>query len=314
MKSFIHKLFRKKKKLITHSGSFHADDIFAAATLSIYLKREGIPFEIIRTRDEELIIRGDYVFDIGGVYNPDLNRFDHHQEGGAGKRENGIPYAAFGLVWKKFGPKLCQGNLRVSDEIDRKLVQLIDAIDNGVNLSKTTYFYEGIYDYGIHSIIAAYHNTWDNALDEKERYQNFIYLVSFFEDLLIHEIHGTEKRFEILELIEESYRKSENKEIIEVPYHIGVSEMVQALHKYKEVLFVVAKSNKHWKVMAMRKDPSSFSNRKSLPASWAGKRDKELQEATGVSDAIFCHNERWLAIAKTRLGAKQLAELALLGD
>lgn len=36
------------------------------------------------------------VVDIGGVYDLETNHFDHHQIGGAGKRENGIPYAAIG--------------------------------------------------------------------------------------------------------------------------------------------------------------------------------------------------------------------------
>ena len=76
------------KKLITHNGSFHADDIFACATLSLMLEKAGEKFEVIRTRDEEIIKTGDYVFDVGGIYDENLNRFDHHQTGGAGIRGN----------------------------------------------------------------------------------------------------------------------------------------------------------------------------------------------------------------------------------
>ena len=39
----------------------------------------------------------DIVIDVGGQYDPDAGRFDHHQRGGAGERENGIPYSSFGL-------------------------------------------------------------------------------------------------------------------------------------------------------------------------------------------------------------------------
>ncbi len=304
-------IFKRKKKVVTHSGSFHADDIFAAATLSLYFKKNKIKFKIERTRDEKLIREADYVFDVGGVYDPEINRFDHHQIGGAGERENGIPYAAFGLVWKKFGPLLCEGNEEVVQDIDRKLAQPIDAIDNGISISKPLE-YGGIYEYGIHGIISAYQNTWKDALNEERRYRHFLKLVSFFEDVLAHEIEHSKNRIEILEIIEDAYQKAENKEIIVVPYHIGVGEMVQGLHKYKEVLYVVARSNKNWKVMAMRKDPSTFSNRKSLPEAWAGKRGEELQKVTGVSDAVFCHNALWLVVAKTKLGAMQLAELALI--
>ncbi|PIZ87309.1 hypothetical protein COX93_01400, partial [Candidatus Nomurabacteria bacterium CG_4_10_14_0_2_um_filter_30_12] len=55
-----------KIKLITHNGSFHSDDIFATATLSLLLEKRGESFEIIRTRDEEIIKNGDYIFDVGG--------------------------------------------------------------------------------------------------------------------------------------------------------------------------------------------------------------------------------------------------------
>ena len=40
----------KKIIIATHSGSFHADDLFAVATLSLLLGKENI--EVIRTRDE----------------------------------------------------------------------------------------------------------------------------------------------------------------------------------------------------------------------------------------------------------------------
>jgi len=124
---------KSTKTLVTHNGSFHADDIFACATLALLLEGKGEQFEIIRTRDEEIIKSGDYVFDVGGVHDEEKNRFDHHQKGGAGKRDNGIEYASFGLVWKKFGIGLC-GDQKAVDLIDEKLVAPIDAFDNGLDL------------------------------------------------------------------------------------------------------------------------------------------------------------------------------------
>lgn len=303
---------KRKKKVVTHSGSFHADDIFACATLSLYFKKNNMKYSLKRTRDEKIIEKADYVFDVGGIYNPEKNRFDHHQPGGAGKRDNDIPYAAFGLVWKEFGPILCGGNQEIVDDIDRRLVQPIDAIDNGISISESSEC--GLYEYGIYGIVSAYQNTWKEVFDIKKQFNNFMTLVSFFESVLELEIKRAKDRLELIDLIEESYQKSENKEIIEIPYHVGVGPMVQALHKYKEVLYVIAKSNKNWKVMAMRKNPCTFENRKSLPLAWAGKRREELQKITGVSDAVFCHNGLWLVVAESRLGAWQLAELALIDE
>lgn len=72
----------KKLKIITHSGKFHADEVFATAVLEILLGKDKV--EIIRSRDNSVIDSGDYVVDVGGVYDPKTNRFDHHQEERAG--------------------------------------------------------------------------------------------------------------------------------------------------------------------------------------------------------------------------------------
>ena len=74
---------------LTHSGKFHADDVFASALLRICYP--GI--EIRRTFEIPEGFDG-LIFDIGG------GRFDHHQTG-APVRPNGVPYAAFGLLWRE---------------------------------------------------------------------------------------------------------------------------------------------------------------------------------------------------------------------
>ena len=85
--------------IATHNGNFHADDVFSIAAL----KNIFPAFNLVRTRDLEVIGKADVVIDVGGIYDPETGRFDHHQRGGAGERENGIPYSSFGLVWKKYG-------------------------------------------------------------------------------------------------------------------------------------------------------------------------------------------------------------------
>ena len=83
--------------------------------------------------------------------------------------------------------------------------------------------------------------------------------------------------------------------------------------RYMESLIAVFPSSQDgmWHVKTMRDNPHSFQSRIDLPESWAGKRDLELVEATGVSDAVFCHRGRFLAVAKSKEGAMKLAGLAL---
>lgn len=128
----------KKIRIITHNGNFHPDELFAVATFLLYLDLSNDKYEIIRTRDPEMFKTADYLLDLGSIYDSEINRFDHHQTGGAGKRSNGIPYATFGLVWKKFGKLICQSE-EVANRLDEKLVQSIDADDNGVALFTPTH-------------------------------------------------------------------------------------------------------------------------------------------------------------------------------
>lgn len=301
-------LLKKKKTIVAHNGSFHADDIFACAILSLYLDTQKQRYRIIRTRDEEIIQSADYVVDVGGVHDDETNRFDHHQPGGAGKRDNGIPYASFGLVWRKFGPLLVDNEEIVTD-IDRRIAQPIDAIDNGISISEPTDL--GLCDYGTYGIIGAYQNTWKEAGDVRMQLKNFINLVEFFKGIIQREIDRSAHRLEMLDVIQEIYDGAENKEILEIPYHVTVGSLIRVLDKHKEVMFIVCKSNTNWKALAMRKEACSFENRKSLPASWGGKRGSELAKETGVEDALFCHNALWMAVASSKEGAHRLAKIAL---
>jgi len=84
------------------------------------------------------------------------------------------------------------------------------------------------------------------------------------------------------------------------------------LKKIKEPIYVVEPGSMRgeWKVTCVRDNPRDFTNRKDLPKEWAGKRDTELVQITGVKDAVFCHNKLFTAYAKSKEGAIKLAELA----
>ena len=66
----------KTTKIVTHNGTFHADDVLAVATLAHNL---GSDIEIVRTRDPKIIDDADIVVDVGGKYDGQ-KYFDHHQD------------------------------------------------------------------------------------------------------------------------------------------------------------------------------------------------------------------------------------------
>ncbi|MCP5078559.1 MAG: MYG1 family protein, partial [Psychromonas sp.] len=55
------------KTIVTHDGNFHADDVFSIAALKCVFPS----FNLIRTRDAEIIKQGDIVLDVGGEYDPE---------------------------------------------------------------------------------------------------------------------------------------------------------------------------------------------------------------------------------------------------
>lgn len=71
----------------THNGTFHADEVFSVALLAIYAESNSgtkglgsrFPFEIIRTRDPNILSTCDIIVDVGGVYDHPSKRYDHHQ-------------------------------------------------------------------------------------------------------------------------------------------------------------------------------------------------------------------------------------------
>jgi len=294
-------LFKKTPTLAVHNGQFHADDIFASATLNILLKNN---LRVIRTRDEALITKADYVVDVGGIHDEATNRFDHHQKGYAGFRDNGIPYAAFGLVWKKFGAQVC-GSQEVADMIDERLVCAIDADDNGMSLIdlKGT-----ISPRSLQSFLYAYRPTWKE--DASMYDESFYMLVPLAQKFLMREIIQTKDFLEAKNAVEKAYQNSQDKQIIVLDSQYPFQDV---LTSHSEPLYAVLqkKSNTDWVVEAVRTEPKSFKNRKDLPESWAGLRDKNFADVSGVPDAIFCHNGRWLAVAKTKEGALTLAQKAL---
>ncbi len=292
----------KKVTIVTHSSGFHTDDIFAVATLLIVLG-ENTNVEVIRSREKEVHAIADYLVDTGNEYDPDKNHFDHHQTGGAGLRDNGIPYASFGLVWKKFGERL-SGSTKAFEKIDQILVQPIDAGDNGIKFSETRI--PNLHPFDIGTLTFIFAPTWKEDVNIDEV---FLKLVSYAKVIISRLIISTRDDVEAEQLVVDCYNLSLNKELIEVNEGYPWEEV---LSKYPEPLFVIYKNYQgNWSIKSIRNDMFSYEPRKKLPQAWGGKKDEELEKVTGVKDSVFCHNARFMAVAKTKEAILKMAEIAL---
>lgn len=301
-------IFKKKKICVTHNGAFHADDLFATATLSI-LNNGNI--KIIRTRDPKIFKTADYLYDVGGENNPESNKFDHHQKGGGGSRENGIPYSSFGLIWKKYGEEIC-GSKEVANYIESKIVCSVDASDVGFDIIKP--LIKDVYKYGAESIFLSESPTWkeDNSnIDEifKKQVQKIIPLLKREIKIAKDDIDGISK-------LTESYNNSKDKRIVVSDIDFPRYLLQDTLSKLPEPIYLVYPSSKSptWKVEAIKKSPETMESRKPFPDVWRGflDGDPKAEEVIGVNGVIFTHPTGFYAQVKTKEGAIKLAEKALI--
>lgn len=293
------------KTIITHGGAFHTDEIFAVATLILHLKNEEV--SVVRTRDEALFPTADYIVDVGGALNPKEGKFDHHQQGGAGAHANSIPYASFGLVWKEFGVELCEGNENVAKSIETRLVSAVDAFDNGISIS--TNLHKDIYPYSIGQFFGSFLPSFNGNKEDYDKAFNTC--VNIAKELLVREIAKALERVTLERVVEGIYHKSEDKRVIVLDKKYPWES---TLMKFPEPLYAVYSNaeNNNWNAKAVPSDSDTlFSVRKKFPESWAGKRGEDLVNETGVGDAVFCHNARFIAVAQSKEGILELVKLAL---
>lgn len=292
---------KPKLTVVTHNGRFHPDDVFAVATLQLVFQKSH-NIKIIRTRESEIIQKADIVVDVGGEYDESENKFDHHQIGGAGVRDNGIPYASFGLVWKKFGPVLC-GNDEVFASIEKLLVQPTDAGDSGVEIVAKKY--GDIYPYGIYNVMDTFLPSWKEKFSFDVAFTN---VVSFAKRIIQREIILQNDKLSAGVLIDKAYEESTDKRLIILSGYYPFSDYVK---NFPELLFIVFFDVDQWALKTIKVDTNSFTDRKKLPESWAGKSGEEFEKVTGVAGAVFCHINRFIAKAKTKEAILKLAEIAL---
>ena len=284
------------KTIVTHDGNFHADDVFSIAAL----KSVFSGFNLIRTRDLEVIAKADIVIDVGGEYNADAGRFDHHQRGGAGARENGIPYSSFGLVWQKYGLALCQNNQEVANAVDEGLVSTIDAIDcshvegvaQGISLSQT---------------ISMFNPTWQENGDFDSCFNE---AVDFAARILARFIASADGGISAKTIVAQAIEHAEDPRVIVLEKYTPWKRTVHALSA--EALYMIYPSQTgQWRIQTVPVEPGSFEDRKPLPQAWAGLSGKALQDVTGIDDAMFCHNGLFIAGAESFANTMKMAAIAL---
>lgn len=286
-------------EVMTHGGTFHADEVMATAILvrtfgTISVSRV---FNVPEDLPEESI-----VYDIGG------GRFDHHQKGGNGMRENEVPYSSAGLIWKEFGPQILKDTLnpeKIWRIADSMLIQGIDAVDNG-SLPKTDYPASPM---SISRIISMMNPRYDETVSSDEKFAEAVELAGKILDMVIQDAVSTVSAEQIVEEAIESADGAIMVLSMFVPWQSCLLHSDNL--KAQKILYVIFPSNRGgYNCQAVPDKPGSTSQRKALPESWRGLSGLQLQEMTGVQSATFCHNAGFMCGAATLDDAVALAKLA----
>ena len=282
--------------ITTHNGNFHADDVFSIAAL----KNIFPSFNLIRTRKLELIANADIVIDVGGEYDADNGRFDHHQRNGAGHRENGIPYSSFGLVWQKYGVEICQGNQEVANSVDAGLVSTIDAIDCG--------HVEGIYEgISLSQTISMFNPTWEEDSNFDECFNE---AVDFASRILTRFISSARGGINAKDIVAKAIDTAEDPRLIVLEKYTPWKKTVHSLSS--DALYMIYPSQSgQWIIQTVPVEPGSFEDRKPLPTEWAGLSDDAFKKEIDIDDATFCHNGLFIAGAESFESIMKMASLAL---
>lgn len=265
--------------------------------------KEIFQVELIRTRDKKTLDELDIVYDVGG------GEFDHH---GVEKvyREDGIPFASSGLIWNEFGKEI----VRLKDEnlseeeiqsvvsyIDRSLIEAIDAMDNGIRMCD-----EEIPIMNISGVIAGFNPPWNSENKEDEA---FYEAVEVAIAILRNKINYKLSVIKCREIVEKAYENRKIPQLLVLDGYCPYGDVLKEVDENQEVFFVVFKSKSNYTLQTVR--GSNGEDRKKLPKAWLGKRDEELAAVTGVSDSVFCHTGRFIAVAGSFEGIMKLAQLAI---
>ena len=288
--------------IATHSGSFHADEVFAIAAMKLLPE----PVEVLRTRDREMLAEADIRIDVGFSHDPSSGDFDHHQREFDLTRENGIGYASFGLIWREYGALIC-GDAEVADAVEQTLVQPVDANDTGQQISKS--LIEGIRPMNVNAVIGGFNSRWDEDLNEEQERARFEAALELAAGILEREIASATSGLKAVRVVHEAIAGAEDPRIIELSQNVPWKQVV--VTEAPEALFVIYPKRQGFGLETVPRELGTFENRKDLPAAWAGLEQEELAEMTGVSDALFCHAKRFLAVASSREGIEALASLAV---
>lgn len=269
----------------THDGPFHADDVLAAALVRVFFRADA---KILRTRDLEHLSEADLVFDVGGVFDPESQRFDHHQRDYQGSRSS----AGMVLDWLEQEGHASPAIARL---LRAEIVDYVDAVDVGSRSSE-----EGVPCF----------STLVGLLVERADSSDFDFwfarAVEIGKDIIEGIRIGHERSSSASNVVRVAMKEAldAGRRVIffdeYVKWKPAYFEEGGASHPTDYVLFP---GRDDWRVVTIPASSESRRDKRKLPDEWAGLEGDALSEVVGVPGARFCHKNCFIAVFDNKQAA-----------
>ncbi len=302
-------------RIVTHNGIFHCDEICALALLEL-VDIFTSETEIIRTRDPDVINNAPMVIDVGRVYNPKINRFDHHQKefSMTFNETSKIPLSSCGLIYYHFGKEIItkialeEFNTKLTKkELDglhtflyESIIVSIDANDNGVpylvNPNTDVNFR---YQITLPHIVSSFNR-------EKNNDSEFLNIIELCRKVIFSSfrksIYNHIQYVKNINMITKCFNNRENQEILVLKEKVNCNRQLKQLDPNINVKFIVLPRTitpPKWQVWTVSK--SRFQNHIDLIS----------KEDANDNNIEFVHNNRHIAITHSLESAISISKKSL---
>ena len=317
------------KIVITHSGSFHADEVLGV--LLVKFIKEFDKFVLVRTRNKSIWSYANLIMDVGGEFDPEKYKYDHHMDffKETFSNDHKIKLSSAGLIYKYHGKEILQNLLNVwkiefnernfnllYNKVYKSFIEYVDGNDNGINQ------FDGPKNYHHHTDYASRVSRMNpNSVNRGNQTDQFLKSISIAEEEFIATVSNiTFNHIPSYSIVYESIEKrNENHEsgqiivlskgcqfkehLINIEIELKIENLVK---------FVISQfSEFDFRVHTVPKDLGSFEFRKGLCKNWRGKELDELKNLSKIDDIIFCHPTGFIGGAKSLNSALLMAKLSL---
>lgn len=324
-------------KIATHNGKFHADEVFAVSLLRNLDRFKDA--EIIRSRDSELLKTADIVLDVGGVYDPETHRYDHHQPEfkDSFSAEFKTLLSSAGLVYKHFGKEiLAERASQLSAEqiealyvhVYESFVEAFDANDNGISAYPADVKPTIARGFDIFWHVNLLNPGWNEVITPQSSNESFMKAVGVVSEIFNLYLNNClnfwlpARDIVVSALGAHSISaasSSVDSKVLVLPTSCPWKDHLFHTPGTEEILYLIYPegANDSWRIQACPESSDSFVSRLPLPEVWRGLRDAELDAALVAagseieSGAVFVHRSGFIGGHKTKEGALSMARIAV---